>query len=543
MSILQKRYRIIQTILFIFGGISIAQAALPQNVADVLNLPETPYNYSNVNLPDHFNLQAVQDLDNTPNTVTANDDVATLGRVLFYEKRLSANGTVACSSCHSQASGFSDNEALSLGFNGGHTSRNSMPIANVKFYRNGHFFWDERAETLANQTLEPIQNAVEMGLTLEQAEAILEGDEIYQYLFQQAYGDSNVTPDRMADALSQFLRSILAYQSRYDAGLTAANNNVRQNFSNFSNEENLGKNLFFNPRTQCAACHLANRNNGNNGNGQMNHAIFQPNRTFNNGLDENLVNADNGVGDISGNTNDNGRFKVSSLRNIELTAPYMHDGRFSSLEQVVEHYNSGVQAHPNLDRRLRTGNGNNGTITPRRLNLSQTEKTALVAFLKTLTDTSMLNDVRFSDPFIASRELRTLAISGTPVETRITAQVSNGTETQQSTFQAGETLSVNFSLTPDARHISQMVPIYLLMIHNNEILIKYPDNTWQPWVFGNIASLVPAETLTLTNSQVINVRENFTATTGAYNFHLGYGTNNGDLIYNDEAFRFQVTAP
>jgi len=359
--------------------VATASRTYPDAVTEKLVIPTTLFNYSNPTLPTHFLTNTVQSFDNTPTTTSTSDDIATLGRVLFYEKQLSANTTTACASCHTQADGFTDPRQFSLGFAGVATNRNSMGLANVRFYENGHFFWDERADTLEDQTLIPIQSDVEMGLTLDEAVSNINNQDYYAFLFEQAFGDSTVTSVRIATALSQFIRSMVSYESVYDQG-------VQDNFANFSASQNRGRGLFFSRRTNCAACHVNDRNNGNE-------AIFQPNRPLNNGLDADLVNTDNGQGDVTGNTNDNGEFKVSSLRNIAETAPYMHDGRFATLADVIEHYDSGVQAHPNLDNRLQR----NGL--PRQLNLSAQDKTDLIAFLQTLTDDVFLTEEKFSDPF------------------------------------------------------------------------------------------------------------------------------------------------
>lgn len=359
-------------------------AALPTEVTQWLDLPETPYNYTDTVFPDHFN-PALLAMDNTPANPALSDAIATLGRVLFYEKNLSENSTVACASCHIQANGFSDPDRFSEGFAGGVTPRNSMGLANNRFYENGHYFWDERADTLENQVLEPIQNDVEMGLTLNQAVSNIETRPYSNYLFSQAFGSSTVTSGRISTALSQFVRSIVSYQTSFDAGL-AMTGDVRDPFPNYTRAQNDGKLLFFSGRTQCANCHVNNRQN--------NQAVFLPGNPLNNGLDVGLVNSDNGLGDLSGLSSDNGKFKVPSLRNIGLTAPYMHDGRFSTLAQVIEHYNSGVRDHPNLSPQLRV-RGNQ----VRRLNLSNTEKQDLEDFLITLTDSVLIGDTRFSNPF------------------------------------------------------------------------------------------------------------------------------------------------
>ena len=348
-----------------------------QILAETLNLPTSVFNYANVNIPNFFLANGTAQEDNTPNNNRITDNGATLGRVLFYDKQLSANNTVSCASCHDQAKGFSDATALSVGFNGQLTGRNSMGLANAKYYDNGRFFWDERASTLEEQVLMPIQDAVEMGLTLGELETKLQDDDYYRVLFRRAFGDETVTRQRVSLALAQFIRSMVSYESKYDAGL-AQTNNPEANFPNFTASENLGKNLFFSNRTRCSDCHDTNS--------------FVGDRARNNGLDAVLT--DLGVAGATGNNNDRGEFKVPSLRNIQLTAPYMHDGRFSTLEEVVEHYNSGVQNSQNLDNRLRQGNG------VRRLNLSNQEKQGLVNFLLTLTDANFIADEKFADPFL-----------------------------------------------------------------------------------------------------------------------------------------------
>lgn len=342
-----------------------------QSEADILdeflNLPLNVFEY-NGNLPNHFLANGTAQEDNTPNYNPVTNDGATLGRVLFYDKQLSKNNTISCASCHVQEKGFSDPNRFSTGFEGGLTPRNSMGLANSNFYRNGRFFWDERASTLEEQVLMPIQDGVEMGLTLDELVSKVSDDTYYKVLFQRAFGDEEVTSNRISRALSQFVRSMVSYQSKYDAGLVQTNN-PRANFPNFTTSENLGKDLFFSNRTRCSECHHTN--------------AFVGDQARNNGLDATIT--DEGVGQ--------GRFKTNSLRNIELTAPYMHDGRFTTLTQVVEFYNSGVQNSQFLDNRLRQGNN------ARRLNLSNQEKQALVDFLLTLTDADFVSDEKFSNPF------------------------------------------------------------------------------------------------------------------------------------------------
>lgn len=360
-------------------------------VASRLNIHETPFAYSQQIIPNHVNPTLVTAFDNTPPDNPIDDRVTTLGRVLFYDKQLSANNTTACASCHFQENGFSDPARLSVGFLGGVTPRNSMGLANSRFYANGRFFWDERADSLEAQTLMPIQDPVEMGLSLEDMTTKLSETDYYPELFTWSFGDSNVSSERVSKALAQFVRSMNSFESRYDRGL-AATGNPNRPFDNFTIEENAGKTLFFSRRTGCNACH-ADVNPAANPDREVNNVFFFMNTPRNNGLDG-AVNSDNGVGDITNRTRDNGNFKVPSLRNIELTAPYMHDGRLETLEQVIEHYSSGIQNHPNLDNRLK--DDNDQAI---RMNFSTVEKENLVAFLKTLTDTEFIQNEAYSNPF------------------------------------------------------------------------------------------------------------------------------------------------
>ncbi|MEM6929557.1 MAG: cytochrome c peroxidase [Myxococcota bacterium] len=364
----------------------------PSEVTDVLDLPETRYRYA-PEWPAHFDANVVAAVDNTPNDNPVTDAGATLGRVLFYDTALSANRTVACGSCHLQSDGFSDPAEFSEGFEGGLTGRNSMGLANLALYRNGAAFWDERAESLEEQVLMPIQDAVEMGLTLEELVTRVEDEAHYPALFTYAFGDATVTSDRISRALAQFVRSITSTSSRFDAGLVVAGD-VGQDFASFTPQENRGKDLFFSPRGNCAVCHVA-QVGGPGGppgpGGARNQAIFFMDVARNNGLD--ATTTDPGLGEVTGRMQDDGKFKSPSLRNIAVTGPYMHDGRLETLEDVVEHYDSGVQDHPNLDGRLRRGG------QPQRLNLSAQERAALVAFLETLTDDVLAEDPRFADPF------------------------------------------------------------------------------------------------------------------------------------------------
>lgn len=368
--------------------------AYPRGVTASLDLPNPPYDYQVV-WPEHFDADVVAALDNTPGDNPTTNLGATLGRVLFYDVNLSANRTVACATCHLQSEGFSDPVAFSEGFEGGLTGRNSMGLANSALYGRGRAFWDERAATFEAQALLPIQDPIEMGLTLEETVARVEAEAYYPRLFADAFGDEAVTALRIGRALAQFVRSIASTSTAFDEGLARVGD-VRDDFPNFTERENRGKGLFFSPRGNCAVCHVDDPGAGGGPpgmgpGGRANEAVFFMNRARNNGLD--AVTTDRGLGEVTGNPQDDGKFKSPSLRNIALTAPYMHDGRLETLEEVIEHYDSGVQDHPNLDGRLRDDG------EPQRLELSEGEKAALVAFLETLTDGPLLADPRFADPF------------------------------------------------------------------------------------------------------------------------------------------------
>jgi len=255
-----------------------------------------------------------------------------------------------------------------------------MGLSNGRWYLRRHFFWDERANTLEDQVLQPIQNSVEMGMTLSALTNRLAAEPFYTNLFAAAFGSPEITSDRISRALAQFVRSIVSTRSKYDAG-------VANGFANFTAQENLGRQIFLGQvgNATCAACHGTDN--------------FVPGPNINNnGLEYPYV--DKGLGGITGLAQDEGLFKVPSLRNIELTAPYMHDGRFATLEEVVEFYNSGVVNNANLSPPLRVPTPPGAPLgPPRRLNLTADQKSALIAFLKTLTDPNLAIDSKLSDPF------------------------------------------------------------------------------------------------------------------------------------------------
>lgn len=368
------------------------------------NLPDPPLSYDHA-LPPQFETETMRSFDNTPTDNPVTDAGATLGRVLFYDLRLSASGTKSCASCHPQASAFSDIDARSEGFAGGRTRRNAMPLVNLRYYPRGAMFWDERAGSLEAQVLLPIQDETEMGMTLDALVARLSATDFYGALFEDAFGDPDITEERIAMALAQFLRSIVSYQSKWDAGVAEVED-IAQDFPNYTADENRGKAIFFGLETPdlppglCGTCHMLQNPlafaprtpPGAPAPTFDNTAAFVMLRPANNGL---FDDADAGFGEVSGRAEDQGTFKVPSLRNVAQTGPYMHDGRFETLEEVVAFYDRDIGDHPNLDPALRV----RGQGGPVRMNLGPDGRRALVAFLRTLTDPTIAADVRWSNPF------------------------------------------------------------------------------------------------------------------------------------------------
>ena len=330
------------------------------------------------------------------------NDGAQLGRVLFYDKRLSLNNTVACGSCHHQELAFSDMASLSAGFGGRKTRRNSMAITNPVIFSN--LFWDSRANSPMDLSLRPVFDHIEMGMESdEMLESKLAATDFYPALFMKAFGTTEVTRKRVSIAITQFISSMITKNSKFDVavarefekrGITTGgfNNfnggfgfNISEaQFSNYNALEQMGKDLFFSDRARCSRCHTGENLSApeDPGSGYSAPTVAG---TANIGL--NRIYVDNGKSD--------GKFRIPSLRNVEITGPYMHDGRFTSLDQVVDHYSRGIQPHPHLDKNLMVTGG----TAPVRLNFSQEEKDALVAFLRTLTDVTFLTDKKFSDPF------------------------------------------------------------------------------------------------------------------------------------------------
>lgn len=372
---------------------------------DVPLLPAKPQDYETVRIPRHIEQAELDELDTTPVDNAINNAGATLGRVLFYDRHLSRNDSTSCATCHDQKAGFSDPGRFSRGFDGGLTGRNSMGLANLRYSNvNGlepGFFWDERAATLEEQVLMPIQDEVEMGMKLSDLEKKLAKLPYYPALFKAAFGSTKVTSQRIARALAQFVRSIVSFNSKFDrsraAGTSAGKRDDADDSVVLTEAEQRGRSLFMDGvdgvnEFACQMCHVP--------------PTFNMDMSHNIGLD--LKYRDRGLGVLDRESNapftpsDDGKFKAPSLRNVALSAPYMHDGRFKSLEEVVEHYSDGVHPHPNLTLAFAVRADNKKPTSG--FGLSKQDQAALVAFLKTLTDEGLAKDPRFSDPFIRAKK-------------------------------------------------------------------------------------------------------------------------------------------
>ena len=332
------------------------------------------------------------------------DEKVVLGRVLFYDKNLSRDRTISCASCHKQARAFSDNVAFSTGIGGQLSQRNAMPLGNVSSFA-AHYsaiggqgptlLWDHRAADVATQASLAFSNTREMDLSMEEVSRRVTEQPYYAYLWKQAYGEFNVTEAKILECISEFVGAIRSNNSRFDQALIQSSGNLNltdtmvfniyygdtigttlPSLPPLSQQEFRGLRLFVD---NCSKCHSPIR-------------PFQEVFMACNGLAKQYI--DKGLGAITGESTDEGVFKSPPLRNIALTAPYMHDGRFKTLTEVVEFYNSQVQNHPNLHPFLRDETGD-----VKRLHLSDGQKKELVAFLHTLTDTYSTTDVRFSNPF------------------------------------------------------------------------------------------------------------------------------------------------
>jgi cytochrome c peroxidase len=354
----------------VYNGVFGARAGLPKPLQGF----EAPFVFGRFQLPED-------------NPLT--QEAVELGRHLFYDPRLSGDNTVSCSTCHLQRLAFTDGKPTAIGVSGRALAFNSMSLANL-MWGPRRFFWNGRVSTLEEQALVPIQHPDEMAQDLDDLVDELGEDETYRLLFDAAYG--KISPESIAAALASFQRTLVSANSRYDQFLRGE--------VTLSGQEELGRKLFMaHPDTKaslrganCIDCHSQFLTSG---------FSTRLDGFSNNGLDAEAY-LPAGLQEVTGKPEHRGLFKVPTLRNIALTAPYMHDGRFGTLEEVLNHYNEGISVSSTLSPLILEAS--NLDIAPGdrvSLNLTAEETAAVIAFLHTLTDEDFVTDKRFSNPFLA----------------------------------------------------------------------------------------------------------------------------------------------
>lgn len=331
----------------------------------------TPYSPtpSPLNIPQLFSdniLPPIIPIDN-PQTV---EGIA-LGRKLFFDPILSANATQSCSSCHAPENAFTDINRFSDGIDGVLGNRNSMPLFNLAWNYDNNFFWDGRSFGLEKQAIQPVKNPIEMHNTWSNVALTLQNHPEYPNLFFEAFGTSTIDSTLVTKAIAQFERTLISSNSRFDKYLLGE--------INLTPAELNGFNVFMDEtKGDCFHCH-----------GNVNNPLWTDNDFHNNGLD--AIFADKGLGRITGDPNDEGKFKTPSLRNLKFTAPYMHDGRFATLDEVINHYSEGLVNSPTIDPLMKS-------IDDGGVQLSNIDKEDLKAFLLSLSDDEFINNPDFKAP-------------------------------------------------------------------------------------------------------------------------------------------------
>lgn len=293
-----------------------------------------------------------------------------LGKKLFFDKILSANGTQACASCHSPQNAFTDNTPTSDGIDGVFGTRNSMPLFNLAWNYNERFNWDGTALSLERQAIEPVENPIELHSNWDDVVNRLQSHSEYPELFRLAFKTSSITQELTTKAIAQFERTLISANSKFDRfylGQTSLTPQELNGLDVFLRED----------KGDCFHCH-----------GNPNNPLWTDNIFHNNGLDATFI--DLGLGAVTGDPNDNGKFKSPSLRNLAYTAPYMHDGRFSTLEAVINHYSEGLQSSSTIDPLMKN-------IDVGGVQLSDQDKADLKAFLLSLSDPSFINNITFQN--------------------------------------------------------------------------------------------------------------------------------------------------
>ncbi|WP_370001051.1 cytochrome-c peroxidase [Winogradskyella sp.] len=293
-----------------------------------------------------------------------------LGKQLFFDRILSADGTKSCASCHSPQSAFTDNLATSIGIDGIAGVRNSMPLFNLAWNYGERFTWDGKELSLERQAEEPVQNPIELHSNWDNVVDRLQNHPEYPELFRRAFKTSTITKELTTKAIAQFERTLISANSKFDRYSLGQ--------ATLTQQELNGLDIFLREdKGDCFHCH-----------GNPNNPLWTDNEFHNNGLDATL--SDLGLGVVTGDPNDNGKFRSPSLRNLAYTAPYMHDGRFATLDDVINHYSEGLIDSPTIDPLMKQ-------IDQGGVQLTDQEKADLKAFLLTLSDPSFINNPEFQN--------------------------------------------------------------------------------------------------------------------------------------------------
>lgn len=323
---------------------------------------------ASLNIPPLFEQLLIDPIVPTNNPLT--EEGIALGKKLFFERRLSKNNAKSCASCHDPSNAFSDITSLSVGVDGQVGTRNSMPLFNLAWNFSDRFAWDGKELGLERQAFEPVRNPIELHGNWTEIANKLQQDAEYPTLFLQAFGTSTIDSTLITKAIAQFERTLISGNSKFDQYL--------QGNATLTTQELNGFDVFMREdKGDCFHCH-----------GNENNPLWTDNAFHNNGLDAAFT--DLGLGAVTGDPNDNGKFRSPSLRNLAFTAPYMHDGRFATIEDVINHYSEGIQISPTIDPLIKKA-AQGG------VQLSAQDKADLKAFLLTLTDNDFVNNPAFQE--------------------------------------------------------------------------------------------------------------------------------------------------
>ena len=320
----------------------------------------------NLKIPEIFQQKLIAPVVPTNNPLT--EEGISLGKKLFFDPILSKNNTQSCASCHDPKNAFTDDARFSEGIDGKLGTRNSMPLFNLAWNFDERFMWDGKELSIERQAFSPVRNPIEMHSDWKNVAKKLQEHTEYPTLFQQAFGISKIDSTLVTKAIAQFERTLISGNSKFDQYLLGK--------AELTSEELNGFNVFMDEtRGDCFHCH-----------GSDNNPLWTDNQFHNNGLDETFN--DLGLGIVTGDPNDNGKFKSPSLRNLAFTAPYMHDGRFTTLEEVINHYSEGLKQSSTIDPLMKKVNQGG-------VQLSNKDKADLKAFLLSLSDNDFINNPDF----------------------------------------------------------------------------------------------------------------------------------------------------